>query len=141
MEKTLLNQMELSATIGGMNPMDYMSSIIERNDNDMITIEKGKLSISVLQQMNNRKTNWKAHQSRKLKKAKLKNEKQNIGLAVQPYVEGIYHSINPLNCCYISYYVKPGVRHHQNGEVYSDSRMIRSPVSVLDTIKMGRYTA
>jgi hypothetical protein len=54
MEKTLLNQMELSATIGGMNPMDYMSSIIERNDNDMITIEKGKLSISVLQQMNNR---------------------------------------------------------------------------------------
>ena len=49
-----MQQMELATPVGGMNAMDYMVTVIERNDNDQITIEKGKLTISVFQQMNNR---------------------------------------------------------------------------------------
>ena len=52
--ENVLKQMELDTLIGGMNQMDYMASIIDRNDHDLIAIEKGKLNIAVLQQMNNR---------------------------------------------------------------------------------------
>ncbi len=52
--ENVLKQMELDTPIGGMNPMAYMASIIDHNDQDLIAIEKGKLNIAVLQQMNNR---------------------------------------------------------------------------------------
>lgn len=50
----------------------------------------------------------------------MKNEKQNIGLAVQPYVEGCFHSTNTLACCFMPTYAKSGVRHLFNEGIYSE---------------------
>ena len=49
----------------------------------------------------------------------MKNEKQNIGLAVQPYVEGCFHSTSTLACCFMPTYAKSGVRHLYIMGVYS----------------------
>lgn len=50
----MLNEFDLNVTISGVNAMEYMASLIERNENQQIEIERGKLSVSVLKQMNNR---------------------------------------------------------------------------------------
>ena len=51
----------------------------------------------------------------------MKNEKQNIGLAVQPYVEGCFHSTSTLACCFMPTYAKSGVRHLYIMGVYSQT--------------------
>ena len=59
----------------------------------------------------------------------MKNEKQNIGLAVLPYVEGCFHSTSTLACCFIPTYAKSGVRHlyimgvYSNGSAHRDKRL------------------
>lgn len=45
---------ELDTTIGGTNTMEYMANLLERNDKQAIEIERGKLSVAILKQMNNR---------------------------------------------------------------------------------------
>lgn len=45
---------ELDTQIAGKNAMQYMADLLEENDNQKIEIERGKLAVSVLKQMNNR---------------------------------------------------------------------------------------
>ena len=45
---------ELDQKIQGKNAMQYMADLIEQNEKQTIEIERGKLSVSVLKQMNNR---------------------------------------------------------------------------------------
>lgn len=45
---------ELDTKIAGKNAMQYMADLLEENDNQKIEIERGKLAVSVLKQMNNR---------------------------------------------------------------------------------------
>lgn len=44
----------METPIEGMNAMEYMASLIEKNENQGIEIERGKLSVAILKQMNNR---------------------------------------------------------------------------------------
>ena len=43
----------LESKINGVNAMDYMSDLIERNERQDIEIERCKLSIGILKQKNN----------------------------------------------------------------------------------------
>jgi hypothetical protein len=45
---------DLSTKISGKSAIDYMSELISRNERHEIEIERGKLSVAVLKQMNNR---------------------------------------------------------------------------------------
>ena len=49
-----MKNFELETKIAGQNPMEYMASLIEKNEKQEIEIERGKLSVTVLKQMNNR---------------------------------------------------------------------------------------
>ena len=49
-----MKSFELETKIAGQNPMEYMASLIEKNEKQEIEIERGKLSVAVLKQMNNR---------------------------------------------------------------------------------------
>lgn len=49
-----MKNFDLDVKIGGVSAIDYMSSLIEKNERQEIEIERGKLSVSVLKQMNNR---------------------------------------------------------------------------------------
>ena len=44
----------LDVTIAGVDTVKYMASLIEKNEEQAIEIERGKLSVAVLKQMNNR---------------------------------------------------------------------------------------
>ena len=45
---------EFNAKVMGQEPMDYMASLLEKNEKQEIEIERGKLSVSILKQMHNR---------------------------------------------------------------------------------------
>lgn len=49
-----MKQYELGTRISGKDAMSYMASLIEKNEKNEIEIERGKLSVAVLKQMNNR---------------------------------------------------------------------------------------
>lgn len=49
-----MEKFELKTQIAGQDAMSYMASLIEKNEKNEIEIERGKLSVSVLKQMNNR---------------------------------------------------------------------------------------
>ena len=49
-----MQNFELQTKIQGVNTMEYMASLIEKNEKKEIEIERGKLSVAVLKQMNNR---------------------------------------------------------------------------------------
>lgn len=49
-----MKQFELEATIAGQNMMSYMANLIEKNEKNEIAVERGKLSVAILKQMNNR---------------------------------------------------------------------------------------
>ena len=49
-----MQDFELTTKVQGQNAMEYMASLIEKNEKQEIEIERGKLSVSVLKQMNNR---------------------------------------------------------------------------------------
>lgn len=44
----------LEVEVGGLDLQHYMASILEKNEKQQIEIERGKLSVAVLKQMNNR---------------------------------------------------------------------------------------
>lgn len=44
----------LDQNIGGVDAMAYMAKLIEKNENQEIEIERGKLAVGLLKQMNNR---------------------------------------------------------------------------------------
>lgn len=48
------NNFGLDQQVDGMSVMEYMAKLIEKNENQEIEIERGKLSIGLLKQMNNR---------------------------------------------------------------------------------------
>ena len=45
---------ELNTIIAGKPTMDYMADLLEKNEEQEIDIERGKLAIGILKQMNNR---------------------------------------------------------------------------------------
>ena len=49
-----MKSFELETKIAGQNTMVYMASLIEKNEKNLIEIERGKLSVALLKQMNNR---------------------------------------------------------------------------------------
>ena len=49
-----MEKYDLKVNIAGMPAMDYMADLIDRNEKQQIEIERGKLSVAVLKQMNNR---------------------------------------------------------------------------------------
>ena len=44
----------LDQNISGVDAMAYMAKLIEKNENQEIEIERGKLAVGLLKQMNNR---------------------------------------------------------------------------------------
>lgn len=51
--KNLLHELRLDTQIHGMDLSSYMAELLEKNDRNEIEIEKGKLSVAILKQMNN----------------------------------------------------------------------------------------
>lgn len=49
-----MSNFELETKIQGVSASEYMASLVERNEKQEIEIERGKLSVAVLKQMNNR---------------------------------------------------------------------------------------
>ena len=48
-----MDKFGLEQTVSGKNAMAYMAELLEKNEKLEIEIERGKLSISILKQMNN----------------------------------------------------------------------------------------
>lgn len=44
----------LDVEIQGKNPIKFMADLLERNERAEVEIERGKLAVSILKQMNNR---------------------------------------------------------------------------------------
>lgn len=49
-----MNTFDLNTQIQGKDAAQYMADLIEKNENQQIEIERGKLSVAILKQMNNR---------------------------------------------------------------------------------------
>ena len=49
-----MKNFELETRINGQDISKYMASLIEKNEKNEIDLERGKLSVAVLKQMNNR---------------------------------------------------------------------------------------
>lgn len=49
-----MNKFDLDVKISGVDAVKYMASLIEKNEKQEIDIERGKLNVAVLKQMNNR---------------------------------------------------------------------------------------
>lgn len=49
-----MKNFELETRINGQDISKYMASLIEKNEKNEIELERGKLSVAVLKQMNNR---------------------------------------------------------------------------------------
>ena len=49
-----MNKFDLDVKIQGVDAVKYMASLIEKNEKQEIDIERGKLNVAVLKQMNNR---------------------------------------------------------------------------------------
>lgn len=52
--KTLEQQFELDTKISNKNAMTYMADLLKKNERQELEIERGKLAIGILKQMNNR---------------------------------------------------------------------------------------
>lgn len=53
MEK-LKEKYELDQTVNGIGLMQFMANLLESNEKKDIEVERGKLSVNILKQMNNR---------------------------------------------------------------------------------------
>ena len=49
-----MDRFELEQKVSGKNAMAYMAELLEKNEKQEIEIERGKLSVAILKQMNNR---------------------------------------------------------------------------------------
>lgn len=45
---------ELNTKVSGKNTMTYMAELLDKNEKQEIEIERGKLAVGILKQMNNR---------------------------------------------------------------------------------------
>ena len=68
-----MDKFEFDYAISGKKAMEYMADILERNDKQQIEIERGKLSVAVLKQMNNRSRLLLDAAKYELKKAQLED--------------------------------------------------------------------
>lgn len=71
--KELLHELKLDTPIQGMDVSSYIAQLLERNDNQEIEIERGKLSVAMLKQMNNHSRLVLDAYKYKLKVSELKN--------------------------------------------------------------------
>lgn len=49
-----MEKFDLNTNIAGVPQQEYMAKLIEKNESQQIEIERGKLSVAILKQMNNR---------------------------------------------------------------------------------------
>lgn len=49
-----MDKFELHQEIGGKNAMEFMADLLVKNEKQSIEIERGKLQVAILKQMNNR---------------------------------------------------------------------------------------
>lgn len=49
-----MENFELGQNVSGKNATAYMAELLEKNEKQEIEIERGKLSVAILKQMNNR---------------------------------------------------------------------------------------
>lgn len=71
--KELLHELRLDTPIQGMDVSSYIAQLLEKNDNQEIEIERGKLSVAMLKQMNNHSRLVLDGYKYKLKASELKN--------------------------------------------------------------------
>lgn len=71
--KELLHELRLDTSIQGMDVSSYIAQLLEKNDNQEIEIERGKLSVAMLKQMNNHSRLVLDAYKYKLKASELKN--------------------------------------------------------------------
>lgn len=71
--KELLHELRLDTPIQGMDVGSYIAQLLEKNDNQEIEIERGKLSVAMLKQMNNHSRLVLDAYKYKLKASELKN--------------------------------------------------------------------
>ena len=77
----LRKKFEFDSSISGQSPMDYMSSLLEKNEKQEIEIERGKLAVSVLKQMHNRNRLLIDAAKYEIKMAEFKLKKENLDSA------------------------------------------------------------
>lgn len=71
---------DLNVKIAGKSAADYMSDLIERNENQQIEIERAKQSVAILKQMNN-------HSRIKLDAAKFELKEREFEIGLKEKVE------------------------------------------------------
>ena len=74
MEK--MDRFDLETKVAGVDLQHYMASILEKNEKQEIEIERGKLSVAVLKQMNNRSRLLLDAAKFKLKEQEMKKENE-----------------------------------------------------------------
>lgn len=72
-----MENFELGQNVSGKNAMAYMAELLEKNENQEIEIERGKLSVAILKQMNNRSRLLLDAAKFELKKGELEKEAEN----------------------------------------------------------------
>ena len=75
--KTTVERFELNTKIMGKSTMNYMADLLKKNENQEIDIERGKLSIGILKQMNNRSRLLLDAQKFELKEKEMKSSKSS----------------------------------------------------------------
>lgn len=72
-----MENFELGQNVSGKNAMAYMAELLEKNEKQEIEIERGKLSVAILKQMNNRSRLLLDAAKFELKKGELEKEAEN----------------------------------------------------------------
>ncbi len=72
-----MENFELGQNVSGKNAMTYMAELLEKNEKQEIEIERGKLSVAILKQMNNRSRLLLDAAKFELKKGELEKEAEN----------------------------------------------------------------
>ena len=49
-----MKRFEFNYKVAGKEPMDYMAELLEKNENQELQIERGKMAVAILKQVNNR---------------------------------------------------------------------------------------
>lgn len=75
--KTTAERFELNTKIMGKSTMNYMADLLKKNENQEIEIERGKLSVGILKQMNNRSRLLLDAQKFELKEKEMKSSKSS----------------------------------------------------------------
>jgi hypothetical protein len=75
--KTTAERFELNTKVMGKSTMNYMADLLKKNENQEIEIERGKLSVGILKQMNNRSRLLLDAQKFELKEKEMKSSKSS----------------------------------------------------------------